>query len=207
VICGASAVAGGLLLLWVMDLLVPAYDTGTHITYGGSPFRHVSHIYVYATKLKAVAHATGISSSPWDWLLNQKPIDYARVAVNSVAGGNVTASRPLIAFRGEMNPFIIFVAIPALGAALVAVWRAKDEIALLGVAWFVGTFVPFVAEHNFSHRITYLYYMLIVMPGLYLVTSRLFSPKAVGVAATIGWVIALIYGFGHLYPLRTLGGH
>jgi 4-amino-4-deoxy-L-arabinose transferase-like glycosyltransferase len=207
VLCGASTLVCALVLLTVMDLLVPAYDTGTKITYDGNPFRHISHIYVYATKLKAVAHATGISSSPWDWLVNQKPIDYARVAVNSVAGGNVTASRPLIAFRGEMNPFIIFVALPALFAAAAAIWRSKDEIALVGVAWFLGTFFPFVAEYNFSHRITYLYYMLIVMPGLYLVTSRLFSPRVVGLAATIGWVIALVYGFGHLYPLRTLGGH
>jgi dolichyl-phosphate-mannose-protein mannosyltransferase len=203
---GAGTV-GFLLLLWLLDLTVPAYDTGTHITYGGSPFTHISHIYTYALKLKAVAHATGISSSPWDWLVNQKPIDYARVAVNSVSNGDVTASRPLIAFRGQMNPFIIFVAIPALAAAAAAMWREKDEIALVGVAWFAGTFLPFVSEYNFSHRITYLYYMLIVMPGIYLVTTRLFSPRVLPVAAAVGWAIALIYGFGHLYPLRTLGGH
>jgi hypothetical protein len=197
----------GLALLAVMDLLVPAYDTGTHISYDGNPFRHVSHIYVYATKLKAVPHATGISSSPWDWLFNQKPIDYARVAVNSVSGSDITASRPLIAFRGAMNPFIIFLLIPALFAAAAGLWREKGDIALLGVAWFAGTFFPFVAEYNFSHRITYLYYMLIVMPGIYLLTARFFRPKVVGIAATIGWVVALVYGFGHLYPLRTLGGH
>ena len=95
-----------------------------------------------------------------------------------------------------MNPFIIFLAIPALVAALFAAFREKDEIALLGVAWFTGTFFPFVVEYNFSHRITYLYHMLIVMPGLYLVTTRLFSPKLLPVAAAIGWAIALVYGFG-----------
>jgi dolichyl-phosphate-mannose-protein mannosyltransferase len=205
-ICVGAGVVSALVVLWVLDLTVPAYDPGTHITYGGSPFTHISHIYTYALKLTAVPHATGISSSPWDWLLNQKPIDYARVAVNSVAGGNVTASRPLILFRGEMNPFIIFLAIPALVAALWAAFREKDDIALLGVAWFAGTFFPFVVEYNFSHRITYLYYMLIVMPGLYLVTTRLFSPRILPVAAAIGWAIALVYGFGHLYPLRTLSG-
>jgi 4-amino-4-deoxy-L-arabinose transferase-like glycosyltransferase len=205
-ICAVASAASLLLLLWVLDLTVPAYDPGTHITYGGSPFTHISHIYTYALKLKAVPHATGISSSPWDWLLNQKPIDYARVAVNSVSGGNVTASRPLIAFRGEMNPFIIFLALPALAAGLSAIWRERGELALLGVAWFAGTFFPFVGEYNFSHRITYLYYMVIVMPGLYLLTARLFTPKRLGWAALIGWAIALIYGFGHLYPLRTLSG-
>jgi predicted membrane-bound dolichyl-phosphate-mannose-protein mannosyltransferase len=202
-----TGVVALVLLLWLLDLTVPAYDAGTHITYGGSPFRHLSHIYTYALKLKAVPHATGISSSPWDWLVNQKPIEYARVAVNSVSDGKVTASRPLIAFRGEMNPFIIFLAIPALAAAAAALWRDRDEIALVGVAWFAGTFLPFVSEYNVSHRITYLYYMLIVMPGLYLVTTRLFSPRVLPVAAAIGWAIALVYGFGHLYPLRTLAGH
>ncbi|MGZ4203313.1 MAG: glycosyltransferase family 39 protein [Thermoleophilaceae bacterium] len=205
IFAGASVVSF-LLLLWLLDVTVPAYDTGTHITYGGSPFSHISHIYTYALKLKAVPHATGISSSPWDWLFNQKPIDYARVAVNSVSGGKVTASQAIVAFHGEMNPFIIFLLLPALAAGLAAIWTERDDLALLGVAWFAGTFLPFVGEYNFSHRITYLYYMLVVMPGIYLLTARLFRPKVVGWAATIGWVIALVYGFAHLYPLRTLSG-
>ena len=206
-ICTGIGALTLLLVLWLLDALVPAYDTGTHITYGGSPFTHLSHIYTYALKLTAVPHATGISSSPWDWLLNQKPIDYARVAVNSISSGKVTASRALVDFRGEMNPFIIFMALPALAAALAAAWRERDEVALLGACWCVGTFFPFVAEYNFSHRITYLYYMVVVMPGLYLVTTRLFSPRVLPMAAAVGWAIALVYGFGHLYPLRTLSGH
>jgi hypothetical protein len=43
-----------------------------------------------------------------------------------------------------------------------------------------------------------------VLPGVYLVTARLFSPTRIGTAATLGWVTALVYGFLHLYPLRTL---
>jgi 4-amino-4-deoxy-L-arabinose transferase-like glycosyltransferase len=202
-----AAVATTLLGVWVMDLLVPGYDPGTGITYAGSPFTHIAHMLSYAAELKAIPNATGISSTPWQWLVNQVPIDYARVAVNSVAGGKTVASAALFAAKGEMNPFIIFLAIPALIAALGAAWRERDRVAALGAAWCVGTFVPFVIQASVFDRISYIYYMLLVMPGIYIVTARLFSPSRITRAATAGWAIALIYGFVYLYPVRSLSGH
>ncbi len=196
-----------LLGLWLLDLVVPGYDPGTHITYAGSPFTHIGHMLSYAAQLKAVPHATGISSTPWLWLVDQKPISYARVAVNSLAGGKIVASRAVFDARGEINPFIIFVAIPALLAAVTAAWHERDRIAALGAAWCLGTFVPFVIQDVVFDRISYLYYMLLVMPGVYLVTARLFSPGRVPRAATLGWALALIYGFADLYPVRSLSGH
>jgi 4-amino-4-deoxy-L-arabinose transferase-like glycosyltransferase len=202
-----AAVAILFLGVWVMDLLVPAYDPGTHILYGGSPFTHIAHMLSYAAELKAIPNATGISSTPWQWLVNQVPIDYARVAVNSVAGGKTVASKALFAAKGEMNPFVIFLAIPALLAAIGAAWRERDRVAALGAAWCVGTFVPFVIQASVFDRISYIYYMLLVMPGIYMVTARLFAPARVTRAATMGWAIALIYGFVYLYPVRSLSGH
>ncbi len=64
--------------------------------------------------------------------------------------------------------------------------------------------MPFALESALSGRISYIYYMVVVMPGVYLVTARLFSPKRMPAAATLGWAVALVYGFLHLYPLRTL---
>ncbi len=66
----------------------------------------------------------------------------------------------------------------------------------------LGAFLPFVVESEISGRITYIYYMVIVMPGIYRIVTRLFSrlPKA----ATLGWAIMLTYGFIQLYPIRTL---
>ena len=203
-------VVGGVTLLlgvWLMDVLVPAYDTGTHITYAGSPFTHIGHMLSYAAQLKAVPNATGISSTPWQWLLDQKPIDYYRVAVNSVAGGKIVASRAVFDAQGVINPFIIFLALPALGAALAAAWHERDRVAALGVAWCVGTFVPFVIEADGFDRISYLYYMLLVMPGVYIVTARLMSPSRIPRLATLGWVVALIYSFINLYPVKSLSGH
>jgi predicted membrane-bound dolichyl-phosphate-mannose-protein mannosyltransferase len=202
-----SAAVTLVLGVWLFDLLMPAYDPGTHVTYAGNPFKHIGHMLSYAQKLKSVPNATGISSSPWQWLLNQKPIDYSRVAVNSTSGGKIVASRAVFAARGEINPFVIFLAIPALFAAVAAAWYERDELAAIGASWCVGTFVPFVIQAQILGRISYLYYMLIVLPGIYLITARMFSAGRVPRAVTIGWVVALLYSLIDLYPVRSLSGH
>jgi dolichyl-phosphate-mannose--protein O-mannosyl transferase len=193
--------------VWLLDLLMPAYDPGTHVTYAGNPFKHIGHMLSYAQKLKSVPNATGISSSPWQWLLDQKPIDYSRVAVNSTSGGKIVASRAVFAARGVINPFVIFLAIPALFGAVAAAWYERDELAAVGAAWCVGTFVPFVIQAQILGRISYLYYMVIVLPGIYLITARMFSPRRVPRVVTVGWVVALLYSLIDLYPVRSLSGH
>ena len=65
----------------------------------------------------------------------------------------------------------------------------------------------FVIQADLFDRISYLYYMLLVLPGIYLVTARLFSPGRVPRAATLGWAVALVYSFVDLYPVRSLSGH
>lgn len=202
-----SAAAVLLLVVWVMDLVVPAYDPGTRVIYGDSPFTHIGHMLAVAGQLTAVPNATGISSTPLQWLLNQVPIDYARVAVNSVSGGKTVASRAVFDARGEVNPFIIFLVIPALLAALSAAWYERDRLAALGSAWCVGTYLVFLVQAEAFDRISYLYYVLIVLPGAYIVCARLFAPGRVPRMATVGWVIALVYGFADLYPIRSLSGH
>lgn len=197
-------VAGTLGLLWLLDVLVPAYDPGTHITYAGNPISHLEHMYNYAQLLKRKPGETGIASRPLAWLLNEKPINYARVAVTTSAGGKVVGTHDTIRFEGVMNPFIIFLAIPALFAAIAAAWKTGERLAAVGAAWCIGAYLPFFVGGEFAGRISYLYYMVIVMPGVYIVTTRLFAFRRMPRAATIGWAIALIYGFIHLYPLRTL---
>jgi 4-amino-4-deoxy-L-arabinose transferase-like glycosyltransferase len=202
--CIVVSVVSFMGLLWLLDVLVPAYDPGTGVVYAGSPFTHLAHIYHYALALKSTPDSTGISSTPLQWLLNEKAINYARVAVNSLTNGKIVASRSIVFFQGEMNPFIIFLVIPAVFSAASAAWRRNDGVALVGLAWCLGTFLPSVAESLISDRVTYLYYMVIVMPGIYLVVTRLFAQRSVPTAATIGWAVALIYGFVDLYPLRML---
>jgi hypothetical protein len=195
---------GTLGLLWLLDVLVPAYDPGTHTLYAGNPFSPLAHMYEYAQLLKSKPGETGIASDPLAWLLNEKPINYARVAVSTSVAGKVVATHDTFRFEGVMNPFIIFLTIPALFAALAAAWKTGERVAALGACWCLGTFLPYLFGSAVSGRISYLYYMVTVMPGVYLVVTRFFASKSMPRAATVGWAIALIYGFVHLYPIRTL---
>jgi dolichyl-phosphate-mannose--protein O-mannosyl transferase len=203
IVVGASLVSS-LLLLWLLDVLVPGYDPGTHAIYGGSPFTHFFHIYHFALLLKSESGKPGIASTPWEWLLNEKAIPYAKTAVNSVANGQIVATRAIYFFQGEMNPFIIFLAVPAVCGCVAMWWRGADTVALVGVAWCLGTFVPSAAESVISDRVDYLYYMLIVMPGLYMVLARVFADRRMPRSATVGWMAMLVYGFADLFPIRTL---
>lgn len=190
-------------LVWILDLLVPAYDTGTHVTYAGNPFSHLAHMTNYALSLHSTPGSVGASSSPWEWLLNEKAFDYARVAVNSISSGKIVTSRELIRFQGVMNPFIVFLAVPALFAGLVAAWRDMDDLAGLAACWAVGTFGVFVVQADVLHRVSYIYYMLVVLPGVYVLLAQLFSRPRMPTAATLGWALMLVYGFAHLYPIRS----
>jgi hypothetical protein len=124
--------------------------------------------------------------------------------VNSVANGKIVASYATLFFQGLINPFIIFLAVPAAFACGAMWWRGADTVALIGLAWCLGTFLPSAAESVISNRVNYLYYMLIVMPGVYLVLARVFGDRRMPRSAVFGWVVMLIYGFGDLYPIRTL---
>jgi hypothetical protein len=59
-------------------------------------------------------------------------------------------------------------------------------------------------ESEISDRIAYLYYMVVVMPGIYLVVTRLFADRRLPRALVVGWAIVLVYGFADLFPVRNL---
>jgi 4-amino-4-deoxy-L-arabinose transferase-like glycosyltransferase len=52
------------------------------------------------------------------------------------------------------------------------------QMSLLGVAWFVATWVPYELQQAIDERISYTYYMIVVMPGLYVAATHL---------VTLGW--------------------
>lgn len=197
--CWATAVASFVALLAVLEQVVAAYNPATHVRYQ-SPFTEIAHILAYGKALTVLPHATGISSSPWQWLVDQKPIPYAKVAENVLSGGHVLTSHILILFQGEVNPFIMFIAIPALVIAVRGAWQG-DRLDAFAVAWFLATFLPYVFLNTVEHRITYLYYVLSVMPAIYLAGARLFA--RLGPAAIGGWGIALLAGLVDLYPIRS----
>jgi hypothetical protein len=84
-----------------------------------------------------------------------------------------------------INPAVLLVGTPALvfvGWELFQRWRGQrrgdvgvdaadttaGEVPIVALAWFIGTFAPFVVLSLAFQRTSYLYYMVVVMPGIYL---------------------------------------
>jgi hypothetical protein len=172
-----------------------------------NPFAATRNMVSYAGGLKSPEGPVGIASYPWEWLLNQTPINYFTVNTDVSAGGKLIVSHPVVAFQGLMNPFVIFLALPALALSGWLAWHERDRVAALAVAWFVATFMPFLVMSVLLQRTEYLYYMVVIVPAVYLAVARLFSRRFLPRAALIGYAVALAYGFYALYPFRNLGPH
>lgn len=148
---------------------------------------------------------------PMEWLLNRHAINYYKL---SSGRGEVTSwtllgqkSPDLIAFTALMNPVIIFLAIPALLFCAYSAWRRRDQGKFLPVAWFLGTFMPFlVADLAGVPRPGFIYYMVIVLPGIYLAISQLFSGKKVAPIFVPALAMAALVCFWIYYPYRTWAG-
>lgn len=190
-IAAAMAYAG---LLFVLDLRFTTF---------ADPVSHTRYMLGFAANLPAHPGTfRGVrfapTSSPWQWLLNREPILYYQQV--TPPGGPL---RALVLFQGRMNPFVIYLAIPTLAVALRESWRRRDPLAQLAVAWTVGTFLAFVVV-SLGRRFNYIYYMTVVLPGVFLLIARFFSGKPR--AAILAYGCALAFGTWALFPFRTWGG-
>jgi len=175
--------AGFILGLWVMGLIATPYADSAHQLITGGPFDHLWHIVTYAEALTDPHGASGIASYPWQWLFDKGAITY--LGVSPPLPGHAAGILPVCQFLGEISPPILALTIPGLLLCLVrlAGWpdrlatRSADEaqLALLALAWFLGTWGPYQLQSAFEHRISYLYYMLSVMPGIYLAVTLMAS--------------------------------
>ncbi len=55
-------------------------------------------------------------------------------------------------------------------------------------------------------RTSYLYYMVVVMPALYLAVARLLGAWRFTRWLIVPWGVLLLYDAANLYPFRTLSG-
>jgi Dolichyl-phosphate-mannose-protein mannosyltransferase len=176
--------------LGLMGLIAHPYADAESRFITGGPINELRHIIVYAEQL-TTSKPTGIASYPWQWLLDIKPIVYLRVT--SPLPGQTAGVVPNVSFIGEMSPPIMLLAVPsvvffivrlviarpALGAVDGAARALADvQMSVLGAAWFVATWVPYELEQAIDHRISYTYYMIFVMPGIYVSVIHL---------VTLGW--------------------
>jgi len=208
-VCLGVAVGVYAVSLTALDLAFnPFHDPTDSCPGSGSSFSnffvHTRFMLCYAAKVTSPGGPGGIASYPWQWLINQVPINYYTTSVTVSSGGKVTATHALVAFVGEMNPAIILLALPALTLAVVKAIRDRDDLSILAVAWFAGTYLPFVEASLVQHRTSYIYYMVVVLPAVYIAVARLMSPRWLPRAALLGYLLVLGYEFFALYPFRTL---
>ncbi|MGH2772170.1 MAG: phospholipid carrier-dependent glycosyltransferase [Actinomycetota bacterium] len=190
---GACAVVAAVSFLATMTILDSAYTTFD------SPLSHLSSMVGEQKQLKKGDHGykpvaegadLAATSTPWAWLANRKRFGYFSRSTGT----------PRIAFAAAVNPFVIWLAIPALALSLLKAIKTQARPPIMATAWFVGGFIPFVAL-DAAGRIGYLYYVLILLPAVYLSIAWLFS-SAIPRKFRIVYALALFAGFAALYPFR-----
>ena len=190
-------------LLGVLGEIAPPFADATQTAVTGGPLGHLSHIISYAAQQTSPHGPTGIASYPWQWIFDYKPIDY--LSINPVhPPGGLLHLHASVHFLGMMNPVIMLLALPAIALGLIGIRRRADDVALLGAAWSIGAFVPFELESLIWSRTSYIYYMAIVMPGVYLAVAALIAriPRRIKPLVWSAWVwgVAVLIAAIVMYP-------
>jgi predicted membrane-bound dolichyl-phosphate-mannose-protein mannosyltransferase len=205
--CAAAAGATFIGLLAVLDRVAPPYDPITRKRVAGGVFGHIHYMLTYAAHQTSPRGPQGIASYPWEWLVDLKPILYLNINPKRPAPGLYNV-HPASHFLGMIGPTILLVGLP--GLALV-VWRlarrgrrAVSDVELLGVAWFMGTFAPFVLLSVLDDRTTYLFYMVVVMPAIYIAAAALIARLRPPAWLTVAWAVSLVVAAVLMYPFTPL---
>ncbi|HZU61362.1 MAG TPA: hypothetical protein VE983_10370, partial [Solirubrobacteraceae bacterium] len=170
----------------------------------GGPLAHIGHMISYAAGQTGQA---GIASYPWQWLIDLKPIDYLSIDVGPRVPG-VPYDHPSVHFLGFISPPILLAGLigtaVALAKALAGRASTDRRLIVLASAWFLGTFGPFVVAGGLFNRTSYLYYMMIVMPGMYVAGAWLVRRLRRHAWLISVWVVAVLAGAVLLYPFTPL---
>jgi predicted membrane-bound dolichyl-phosphate-mannose-protein mannosyltransferase len=202
-------------LLGIMGLIATPYADATGQLITGGPFDHLAHIISYAEQQTSPNGPQGIASYPWAWLIDLKPIVYLRINP-SLPGNGLYAIHPVSKFLGMISPPILLFGMLGLvyaayrtvrpdGARGTARIPWDSELPIVALAWFFGTWTPFALASLIDQRTSYLYYMLIVMPGLYLaatyLASRLWRRRhRWSTAVVVVWALGVLAAVVLMYP-------
>jgi dolichyl-phosphate-mannose-protein mannosyltransferase len=205
--CVAVSVVAFLSALTVMGWIAAPYSPQTGKLVPDGAFGHAWHMLSYAANQTSPHGPQGIASYPWDWLIDVKPITYLQInpahpttALNQIS--------PAVHFIGVISPPILLLTVPALLLAARAVVRPRlrlaNEVGVVGLAWFLGTYLPFVATSLIESRTSYLYYMVIVMPGIYLAVADLIARVGPRRKLVLLWMAGVVAVAVVLYPFTPL---
>ena len=188
-------------------MVAPPYDPLGHRLIGGGVFGHIRYMLDYGANQTSPHGPQGIASYPWEWLVDIKPIVYLNINPQRPVPGLFNV-HPQAHFLGMISPAILLVGLPGLATTA---WRAlgpgrssASDVELLGLAWFAGTFVPFVLLSLIDHRTSYLYYMVIVMPGIYIAAAQLVARVRPPLGLIWAWVVTIAIAVVAMYPFTPL---
>jgi hypothetical protein len=170
-----------------------------------SACNHIAFIVKYAEGLRSPNAPQGIASYPWQFWGDVKNIPYFTQTVSVRVAGELTHVTTTINFQGLISRVLLFTSWPAI---LMSIWwaiRRRDDLSFLVIAWILGTWLPIEFGSLFEARTTYLYYMVITMPALYIAVARLLAWQRVPKLLDVAWWALFLVEFATLYPLRTLG--
>jgi 4-amino-4-deoxy-L-arabinose transferase-like glycosyltransferase len=215
----ASLVAGVsfFTLLAALDAAVTPYSGGhrvdrnqasicRHLLIWQGSCNHFVFIDNYAARLRDIGHPRGIAAAPTNFWLDRKAINYYGVTRTVTKPSGARSTEPILSFRGEINRVLL---VTSWFAILLCLWlavRRRDETSFLVLAWILGTWLPPELFHVIDSRTTYLYYMVVTMPAVYIAVARLLAVRRLPVLLVGLWVAGFIWDFVSLYPLRTLSG-
>ena len=174
-----AGAASFIALLAVLNKIAPPYDNAAHRFVTGGPLGHLSHMISYGTHQVGQSTPGGIASWPWGWLVDYRPIPY--FTLDPAHPGALAGDHPAVHFLGLVSPPILLAGLLGTALALWSVlsaWRRRStsgqgapagsgQLPGLAGAWFLGTFGPLLIASLALDRTSYLYYMMIVMPGMY----------------------------------------
>lgn len=159
------------------------------------PAEHIKHILSYGTSLSRQQGVgpQGIESTPLQWWLNEKAFNYLEVA-QSLNGNRNEA----VIFRGILNPYLLGLAPFAIGFCLS---RARSRsLELLVLSLLLTNYGPFLLTYLRYRRITYIYYMVPLLPYLAVAVSSML----VACPRWSRWVMATasIYALAYYFPFK-----
>jgi predicted membrane-bound dolichyl-phosphate-mannose-protein mannosyltransferase len=199
-------------LLGIMGLIATPYADAEAKLISGGPFQHIAHMFSYAAQQVSPGGPQGIASYPWQWLLDLKPILYLRINP-SLPGQGFHAIHPVAAFWGMPSPAIMALGMPALVFCVYRFLRRRrpgqspedQQLAMLAVSWFIGAWVPFAVLSLIDQRTSYIYYMVIVMPGIYVAAAYAaalaWRTRRTWVRGLVGvWALGVVVAVVLMYP-------
>jgi predicted membrane-bound dolichyl-phosphate-mannose-protein mannosyltransferase len=164
------------------------------------PVDHIRHIFSYGFALTRPEGPRNQESAPWQWLVNEVPMTYLRADEQVLVNNEVETTRPIIFFRGAMNPYVIFMAPLAIAFAAYGAFKQRDDYAFLVLSLFIVTYAPFWPAAIWGHRISYLFYFLATIPAIAMGISQfMYAPHTPRIVRWT-YIGAVLLGFYAYFP-------